>query len=68
MPINVHDKVRITSQGTTRTGTVTSATNYGHGTQENWYIQLTDINGYPVYWKQAVDGGTVKVIKEGESP
>lgn len=49
------DYVRIHAQGTTRTGRVLSAVNYGTAEQPNWYIELPG-----VYWKQTLDGGYVE--------
>lgn len=67
--IRIGDVVKITAQGTTRQGTVVSASNYGNRYQDDppcWYIELNDPYRGPVYWKQDADGGTVEVITSQE--
>lgn len=54
--INVGDRVKIYARGTTRTGTVLSAVNYGTDVDPNWYIEIQDETAY---WKQEIDGGWV---------
>lgn len=59
LQIKPGDKVRIYAQGTTREGIVDSAVNYGNHHNPCWYIELTDKQHGPVYWRQDSDGGTV---------
>ena len=58
------DRVEIKAQGITVTGTVDSANNYNQwGTKPDcWYIELTSDSGNYHYWKQGVDGGTVRLL------
>ena len=48
--------VTIYAQRIARTGIVRRAINYGTDESSNWYIEMNDLNGEPVYWKQAIDG------------
>ena len=60
------DTVTICSQGTTRTGIVTSAANYGSlpwSPEPCWYIELDDPIHGSVYWKQDLDSGSVEYAK-----
>jgi len=60
------DRIKIESRGRTFAGTVRTASNYGSATQPDWYIEYTDnYYGY-MYWKQGVDGGTVRKLEEKE--
>ena len=60
------DTVTIYAQGTSRTGIVVSASNYGsspHSPEPCWYIELDDPIHGAVYWKQDIDGGSVEYAK-----
>lgn len=56
------DTVEIKAQGETVTGKV--LTGYYSFLDKAWNIELTDSNGTYRYWKQATDGGTVRLIKK----
>jgi hypothetical protein len=64
--IRTGDRVEIESAGATTRGTVLTASNQSVlGAKPNWYIELTiDHGGGYGYWKQKIDGGTVKVLAE----
>jgi hypothetical protein len=62
--IHKGDTVKITAQGTVRTGLV-------HSVSRDWKdgdysIELMSDTHGAVYWKQGSDGGTVEIIKKGE--
>jgi hypothetical protein len=46
------------------TGTVDSASNQGTDANPNWYIELTADEYGAIYWKQAIDGGSVEIIAQ----
>lgn len=56
------DRIIIISARGEVEGTIVSAVNYGGEGKENWYIELTDQNNMPVYWKQEVDGGSCRKV------
>lgn len=42
------------------TGIVVSAINYGSEVGPDWYIELCDVSGKALYWKQSIDGGKIQ--------
>jgi len=62
MILEIGDTVKITAQGTTRTGVIDSVSNYGSDEQSDFYIELTSTQHGAVYWKQSIDGGTVEKV------
>lgn len=61
--IRKDDIIEVTSMGQTVRGVVKSASNWGTTSDPDWYIEFTDLKGMPHYWKQKIDGGTVKKIE-----
>ena len=61
MDIQPGDTITINAKGLQVTGTVLSAQDYGRDGESDWYIQMTDRDtGQYQYWKQGVDGGTIR--------
>lgn len=59
------ERIRVSSQGFTRSGIVQSAKNYGRAGQSDWYIEFLSDDG-PCYWKEGIDGGTVEILEAHE--
>ena len=51
----------VDGEGHSERGVVESAHNYGRNGTDDWYIELRNAKGQPVYWKQGIDGGTVEI-------
>ena len=65
--IKVGMRVTIHSHGTSRTGTVISAVDWGYGSHgtpyHDWYVE---IENETAYWKQSQDGGDCINAETGE--
>ncbi len=67
MNIEPGDIVTISCKWLTVTAKVETAHNYGTADNPDWYIECRNVRtNEPHYWKQGIEGGSVKLVSKAK--